>query len=77
LISYGKYLTNVGDKGNEFVVTLALKHILALIKVCELAEGKFMAAMELVEDNTCVCFLFTNSDKRDFKFTIGMANVKF
>ena len=60
-----------------FIIAIALKHILGLIKVCDLVEGKFMSAMELVDENACVCFLFTNSVHRDFKFCIGMANVKF
>lgn len=56
---------------------MALKHILGMIKVCELIDGKFLSAMELIEQTSCVCFLFTHSLSRDFKFCIGMANVKF
>lgn len=62
---------------NEFIIAIALKHILGLIKICDLVEGKFLSAMELVDENACVCFLFTNSAHKDFKFCIGMANVKF
>lgn len=31
----------------------------------------------LVEDENCVCFLFTHSVHQDFKFCIGMVNIRF
>lgn len=36
-----------------------------------------MSAMELLDSDSCVCFLFTHSVHRDFKFCIGVGNVKF
>lgn len=37
-----------------------------------------MAAMELLDSETCVNFLFTHShERRDFKFCIGIGNVRF
>ncbi len=59
-----------------------------MLKISELIEGnvssslidylQFMAAMELLEMDTCVSFLSTQSiDRRDFKFCIGIGNVKF
>lgn len=42
-----------------------------------MVEGNFMSAMELSEPETCVTFLFTHSVSRDFKFIIGVGNVRF
>ena len=36
-----------------------------------------MSAMELSEAESCVTFLFTHSASRDFKFIIGVGNVRF
>lgn len=37
-----------------------------------------MAAMELLDTETCVTFLFTHShERKDFKFCIGIGNVRF
>jgi hypothetical protein len=37
-----------------------------------------MTAMELVDYETCVSFLFTHShERKDFKFCIGIGNVRF
>ena len=37
-----------------------------------------MAAMELLDAETCVTFLFTHShERKDFKFCVGIGNVRF
>ena len=37
-----------------------------------------MAAMELLDTETCVTFLFTHShERKDFKFCVGIGNVRF
>ena len=37
-----------------------------------------MAAMELLDVETCVTFLFTHShERKDFKFCVGIGNVRF
>lgn len=37
-----------------------------------------MAAMELLDADTCVTFLFTHShERKDFKFCVGIGNVRF
>lgn len=37
-----------------------------------------MAAMELLDPQTCVTFLFTHShERKDFKFCVGIGNVRF
>jgi len=37
-----------------------------------------MSAMELIDPETCVSFLFTHShERKDFKFCIGIGNVRF
>ena len=37
-----------------------------------------MAAMELLDQETCVTFLFTHShERKDFKFCVGIGNVRF
>mmetsp|Transcript_19931 Transcript_19931/g.18930 ORF Transcript_19931/g.18930 Transcript_19931/m.18930 type:complete len:264 (-) Transcript_19931:360-1151(-) len=74
---FGNYLANGLDQTNRFQIALSLKHLLGLIKVCDLTEGNFMAAMELLDNDSCVCFLFTHSLHRDFKFCIGIGNVRF
>lgn len=51
--------------------------MLSLIKICEQVEGNFMSAMELSEAESCVSFLFTHSHQRDFKFIVGVGNVRF
>ena len=77
LENYGNYLENGQEHVDNFQINLALKHLLHLIKVCELIEGNFMSAMELSEAESCVTFLFTHSHSRDFKFIIGVGNVRF
>ena len=42
-----------------------------------MVDGNFMSAMELSEAESCVTFLFTHSVSRDFKFIIGVGNVRF
>mgnify|MGYP001601118316 CR=1 FL=1 len=46
---------------NKFQIAISLKHLLGMIKVCELIEGKFMSAMELLDVESCVSFLFTHT----------------
>ncbi len=46
LVTYGNYLHAEFEGSENFMVTLALKHMLGLIKVCELIEGNFKSAME-------------------------------
>mmetsp|Transcript_1833 Transcript_1833/g.3209 ORF Transcript_1833/g.3209 Transcript_1833/m.3209 type:complete len:370 (-) Transcript_1833:226-1335(-) len=77
LDNYGNYLENGNEKVEEFQINLGLKHIVGLIKICELVEGNFMSAMELLSANSCVNFLFTHNHQRDFKFIIGIGNVAF
>lgn len=36
-----------------------------------------MSAMELLDNDSCVCFLFTHSLHKEFKFCIGIGNVRF
>ena len=77
LENYGKYLENGFDHVDKFQLNIALKHVLGLIKVCDLVEGNFMSAMELSDKESCVAFLFTHSHARDFKFIVGIGNVRF
>jgi hypothetical protein len=77
LENYGNYLENGQEHVDNFQINLSLKHLLHLIKICELIEGNFMSAMELSEADSCVTFLFTHSHSRDFKFIIGVGNVRF
>lgn len=77
LENYGNYLENGHDHIDRFQLNLALKHILGLIKICDLVDGNFMSAMELSEAESCVTFLFSHSVSRDFKFIIGVGNVRF
>eukprot|EP00347_Sterkiella_histriomuscorum_P012500 403368343 len=76
---YAHYLSASDQKSRDFSIYLSLKHILNLLKICEMIEGKFMTAMEQLTEESCVAFIFTNSegDKKDFKFCIGIGNVKF
>jgi len=51
---------------------------LSMLKIAEMIEGNFKAAMELLDQETCVTFLFTHSHERnDFKFCVGIGNVRF
>lgn len=77
LESYGQYLENGHEHVDRFTINLALKHLLGLIKICDQIEGNFMSAMELSEAESCVTFLFSHSHQRDFKFIIGVGNVRF
>ena len=43
---YGKYLNNGHEPADRFRIYLAMKHLLSLIKICDLIEGNFMSAME-------------------------------
>ena len=37
-----------------------------------------MSAMELLDVETCVTFLFTHAtERKDFKFCVGIGNVRF
>ena len=74
---YGKYLNNGHEPADRFRINLALKHLLSLIKICDLIDGNFMSAMEQSGNDSCVTFLFTHSHQRDFKFIIGVGNVRF
>lgn len=78
LSHYGNYLSAEADKPSQFSVALSLRHILSMIKIAEMIEGNFMAAMELLDVETCVTFLFTHShERKDFKFCVGIGNVRF
>lgn len=75
---YNNYLSAEVDKPENYQIALSLRHILSLLKIGEMIEGNFMAAMELLDQETCVTFLFTHSNERkDFKFCIGIGNVRF
>jgi len=75
--SYGSYLENGMDKVNKFQIWIALRHILGVLKISDMIEGNFMSAMELSEPESCVTFLFTHNMSKDFKFIVGIGNVKF
>ena len=77
LENYGHYLESGFDRAEEFEIKLALRHILGMIKVCDLTEGNFKSAMELCSAESCVTFLFTHNNSRDFKFIIGIGSVGF
>ena len=42
-----------------------------------MVEGNFMSAMEQSAFESAVTFLFTHTVQRDFKFIIGIGNVRF
>ena len=49
--------------------------MLGVLKVAELVEGDFCCAMECIDKETAVCFLFTKVN--NFQFNIGVAQVFF
>ena len=49
--------------------------MLSVMKVAEVFEGDFCCAMECIDRDTAICFLFTNVN--NFQFNIGVANVYF
>ena len=80
----GSYLDNGYGKASQFRLNLGLKHLLALVKVCDLVEGggsmgggQAMGAMEQSGDGSCVCFLFTDGLGGEFRFIVGVGNVRF
>jgi len=79
LMHYGNYLcADLDTKPSNYSIALSLRHILSLVKIAEMIEGNFMAAMELLDVETCVTFLFTHPhERKDFKFCVGIGNVRF
>lgn len=49
--------------------------MLSLMKVAEHIDGKICMAMETIDAESCVCFLFSST--RDFQLNIGVAGVGF
>lgn len=80
----GAYLDNGFGRAHHFKLALGLKHLLSLVKVCDLVEnggsgggGQAMGAMEQSGEGSAVCFLFTDGLSGEFRFIIGVGNVKF
>ena len=63
------------DVAKRYAIKLPLKHILGVLKVAELVEGDFCSAMERIDEDSAVCFLYTKAV--NFQFTIGVASVDF
>ena len=54
---------------------MSFRHILSVLKVAEEVKSDFASAMECIDSNSAIVFLFTEA--HNFKFTIGIANVDF
>ena len=59
----------------NFAIRMPLKHMLGVLRVAEIVEGDFCCAMECIDKETAVCFLFTKVN--NFQFNIGVAQVFF
>jgi hypothetical protein len=53
-----------------------MKHILSTIKMCELIDGRYCMALDLMDQNECHVFLFTDSYANDVNFVIHEKNIK-
>lgn len=40
LNSYRNYLSSINEKISDFSISMSLKHVLGLIKICDLVDGK-------------------------------------
>lgn len=85
--SFGHYVTNGRPQYESFGINVSLRHLLGLLKICDLVEGNFMAAMELGEQpepstadsqlcECCSLFLFTQSYRNDFSFIVGLQGLR-
>ena len=75
--NYGNYMENGHEKSKQFVINLALKHILATNKICDMIDANFCMALEIQSANECYVFLFTDSPSNDFNFVIGAGSISF
>jgi hypothetical protein len=72
---YGTYLTKDNDVASNYKIKVPLKHILNVLRVSEIIEGEISCAMEVVDQDSAMCFFFTKT--RDFCFTIGVGSIQF
>ena len=75
LDNFGVYLARQSNVAEKFAIRMPLKHMLAVLRVAELVEGDFCCAMECIDRETAVCFLFTKVN--NVQFNIGVAQVYF
>jgi len=75
LENYGVYLARQSVMAQNYAIKLNLKHMLGVLKVAELVEGDFCCALECINDDSAICFLFAKAN--NFQFLIGVAQVYF
>ena len=62
LENYGVYLARQSAMAQDYAIKMPLKHILGVLKVAEIFECEFCCAMECMNDDSAVCFLFAKSN---------------
>lgn len=73
---YGTYLSRDPDNmASNYAVKMPLTHLLGVLKVAEMIGGDFQTAMECLDPESAVCFLFSKT--KDFMFNVGVASVGF
>lgn len=59
----------------NFAIKIPMTHIVSVLKVAEVVQGDFCCALERIDHQSAVCFLFTKV--LNFEFNIGVAHVLF
>lgn len=73
---YGVYLSREQSQiATHYSINLSFKHINGLMKIAEYYDCKINTAMETVEEDSAVIFMFAKGS--NVSYTIGTAGVRF
>ena len=72
---YGNYLAQNSQAATNYQIGLQMKHILGVLRIAEIVDGDLFCAMECIDEDSAICFIFTKNTH--FTFNVGVASVRF